>query len=113
MSPVPRRVGAGVSKRTSTRSRKTPGAWCASFEEHVRQRASATARIAAWELWEGCPQVRIADTQPGARLVDKDGDPWLRTEAGATGSFVNGMVDWKVDDLPDADEEFGPFRQVG
>lgn len=53
--------------------------------------------------------VPLVAAPPGAQLVDPDLDLWLRTDDGAMCCGPAGSVVWPLDELQDADEEFGPF----
>lgn len=56
----------------------------------------------------------LATAQPGI-YVDVDGDEWTRRPVGegAVAHAVEGDVEWPEDELPDADDQWGPFRWCG
>lgn len=53
---------------------------------------------------------RIFAALPGTTLYDADGDRWDVEEDGATMKGRSFDVWWARHELPDAQEQFGPFR---
>jgi hypothetical protein len=58
--------------------------------------------------------MKLAESLPGDRFLDRDLDVWTRLHGGAV-VFCHAsreIVAWSESELADADEEFGPFART-